>query len=110
MSVITWDTAKTKPRKDDPQGFVKVYVSEAIGAKKLRIHLSVVGPHRKPHEPHQHDGEEIFFILEGEGKVIVGNKEYKVGPMTAVFIPPNVFHGIENTGDKPLKYLVIIAK
>jgi len=108
--MISWDTAKTTPRKGDPEGFVKSYINEAIEAKKLKIHLSVVGPHRRPHEPHRHDEEEVFFIIEGEGKVIVDEKEFRVSPMSAVFIPPGSLHGIENTGDKPLKYLVIIAK
>ena len=110
MSVITWDTARTKARRGDPQGLVKLYVNESIGAKRIRMHLSVVGPHRKPHEAHRHDGEEIFFILEGEGSVLIEDEKFKVSPMTAVFIPPGYLHGIENTGDKPLKYLVIIAK
>ena len=110
MSVIYWEAAKTRQRKGDPTGLVKVYVSKEIGAKKLKMHLSIVGPGRKPHEPHRHNGEEIFFILEGEGRVLIEDREYNVKPLTAVFIPPNKLHGIRNTGDKPLKYLVIIAK
>ncbi|KYH36660.1 MAG: cupin [Candidatus Bathyarchaeota archaeon B24] len=110
MAVVSWDSAETRPREGDPEGYTKLYVNESIGAKKLWIHLSVLGPHRKPHEAHRHDEEEVFFILEGEARFMVEDKELKAGPMTAVYIPPGKLHGLENVGDKPLKYLVIIAK
>jgi len=110
MAAVTWEEGEIKPREGDSQGYVKPYVNESIGAKKLRIHLSVVGPRRRPHEPHRHDGEEVFFILEGEARVTVDGREFRVGPMSAVFVPPGSLHGIENAGDKPLKYLVIIAR
>ena len=110
MAVVSWENAKTVPRKGDPEGFMKIYVDESIGARRLRIHLSSLGAHRKPHEPHRHDWEEVFFILEGEAKLIVDGRELKAGSMTAVFIRPGSLHGIENAGDKPLRYLVITAK
>jgi len=110
LAMVSWDTARTIPRKKDPEGFVKLYINESLGAKKLRIHLSVLGPRKRPHSPHRHEEEEVFFILEGEGRVVVDDKEFKLSAMSAVFIPPGSLHGIENIGDKPLKYLVIIAK
>lgn len=110
MAVIPWGKAKTVPRRRDPEGFMKLYVDESIGAKKLRIHLSTLGVHRSPHEPHRHEWEEVFFILEGEAKFTVDGRELKAGPMSAVFIPSGSLHGIENAGDRTLKYLVITTK
>ena len=107
MSIISWENAETRHRKE---GFIKIYVDEKIGARKLRMHLSVLGPYKRPHKPHRHEGEEIFFILEGEGEVKIEDEEFKVGPMTAIYIPSNLLHGIENAGEKVLKYLVIVAK
>lgn len=110
MSAVSWDKAETRPREGDPEGFTKLYVNESIGAEKLWIHLSVLGPRRRPHDPHRHDEKEAFFILEGEARFTVDGEEFKAGPMTAVYIPPGRLHGLENVGDKPLKYLVIIAR
>lgn len=108
--MVSWDRAKTIPRRGDPEGFMKLYVDDSIGAKRLQIHLSTLGARRKPHEPHRHDWEEVFFILEGEAKFTVDDREFEAKPMTAVFIQPGSLHGIENAGDDILKYLVITAR
>ena len=52
----------------------------------------------------------IIKWSQGEGEVKIEDEEFKVGPMTAIFIPSNLLHGIENAGEKVLKYLVIVAK
>jgi mannose-6-phosphate isomerase-like protein (cupin superfamily) len=76
-------------------------------AQGRTIKLSVVGPHLASHPPHQHDGNEFFFILEGSAEFFLDGKTRVVGPQTGMYAAPQSLHGIKNVGDGELKYLVI---
>lgn len=54
---------------------------------------------------HNQDSEEIYFVIEGEGEMCLGEERRTVRGGQAVWIPPTVFHQITNTGDAPLKMM-----
>lgn len=43
-------------------------------------------------EPHYHPETEIYFILQGSGKVVIGGKEEVVQKSSIVIIPSNIAH------------------
>ena len=51
----------------------------------------------------------IYFILEGQALMEVGNEVEPVGPGDAIAIPPGARHKIWNTGDVPLVLLCCCA-
>ena len=53
--------------------------------------------------------EEIYYILEGQGRMRIGDETADVGPGDAVAIPPAAFHQITNTGSGVLKFLCCCA-
>lgn len=60
--------------------------------------------------PHRHiQTEEIYYILEGQGIMRVGEDEATVGPGDAIAIPPGAEHHIRNTGDTTLRLLCCCA-
>ncbi len=71
------------------------------------IKLSVVRPHEATHPPHKHAEDEFFFVLEGKAEFYLNGHRKVVGPMTSLYCPSYVEHGIRNAGDTDLKYLVI---
>jgi mannose-6-phosphate isomerase-like protein (cupin superfamily) len=71
------------------------------------IKLSAVKPHEATHAPHFHPEDEFFFILEGKAEFYLNGHTRVVGPMTSLYCPSYVEHGIRNAGDTELKYLVI---
>ena len=52
---------------------------------------------------HRHPEEEILFFYSGSGRVTVGDVVHEVGPETAVFIPGDTYHGVQNTGAGELR-------
>ncbi len=58
---------------------------------------------------HHVETEEIYYILEGEGRMRVGDDERQVGPGDAVAIPPGARHTLANTGSGVLKLLCCCA-
>lgn len=52
---------------------------------------------------HNHEQEEIYLILEGEGEMCVGDERQTLTASQAVYVPPGVFHQLTNIGDVPLR-------
>jgi len=71
------------------------------------LKLSVVAPHSATHTPHTHSEDEFFFVLEGSAEFYLDGKWTLVGPITSLYCPSNMEHGIRNAGETELKYLVI---
>ncbi|MGC9514036.1 cupin domain-containing protein [Methanocrinis sp.] len=51
---------------------------------------------------------EVYFILEGRGRMTIEGESAKVGPGMAIYIPPGSMQHIENRGDGPLAFLCIV--
>lgn len=58
--------------------------------------------------PHHHiETEEIYYILEGTGRMTVGNETREVEAGDAIFIPRRETHTLENTGTAPMTILLV---
>jgi mannose-6-phosphate isomerase-like protein (cupin superfamily) len=53
--------------------------------------------------------EEIYYVLDGEGTMQIGENRRQVRVGDAIAIPPGEFHQITNTGQKTLKFLCCCA-
>ena len=54
---------------------------------------------------HNQDQEEIYFVVEGEGEMCLGEERRPLRTGEAVYIPPGVFHQLTNVGATPLKMI-----
>jgi quercetin dioxygenase-like cupin family protein len=52
---------------------------------------------------------EALFVFEGELALRLEDRVHRVGPETWAFVPPEVVHTFEVTGDEPARYLVLHA-
>jgi mannose-6-phosphate isomerase-like protein (cupin superfamily) len=68
---------------------------------------AVVGPGDRT-LPHRLKSAEVYFVLEGTGRMHVGSEEAEVGPDQAVYIPPGELQFIENIGTGVLAFLCIV--
>ncbi|MDD5686763.1 MAG: cupin domain-containing protein [Elusimicrobia bacterium] len=62
----------------------------------------------KTSQPHKLKTSEVYYILEGKGKMHIGNESKDVFPSQAIYIPPNTKQYIKNTGKTDLKFLCIV--
>jgi D-lyxose ketol-isomerase len=42
-----------------------------------------------------HEDQEGFFVLEGKGKALIGEKELSLSPGACFIVPPGLFHSIK---------------
>ncbi|MBC8103984.1 MAG: cupin domain-containing protein [Cytophagales bacterium] len=55
---------------------------------------------------HNQDQEEIYFILDGDGEMCLGDERQTVHAGQAAYIPPGIFHQLTNTSPtEPLRML-----
>jgi mannose-6-phosphate isomerase-like protein (cupin superfamily) len=54
---------------------------------------------------HNQEQEEIYFIIEGEAEMCLGEERQRLTTGQAVYIPPRVFHQLTNIGSKPLRMM-----
>lgn len=60
--------------------------------------------------PHRHrEIEEIYYILSGHGVMTVAEETREVGPGDAIYIPVGKRHTLKNTGDDPIKLILVCA-
>lgn len=58
--------------------------------------------------PHSHeDVEEVFYVLDGIGKISVNDKKRRVKKGDLIYIPPKTIHTVSQTGQRPLRLVTV---
>ncbi len=63
---------------------------------------------RKKSKLHKMSSSEIYYILEGSGKLKINEDTYHLEKDDSVYVPPNSRQFIENTGSINLRFLCIV--
>ena len=89
-------------------------IGTKVGAKKLGYNVTIVPPGKRAFPCHNHHiNEEMFFVLEGQGEVRIGDTTHPIRQGDVVACPPGgpeVAHQIINTSNADLKYLAVSTK
>ena len=84
-------------------------VMDRADAETSEVFIVVLEPGQAPPLHVHDDTEQIFYVMEGEGRLQIGESEERlpVKPGDIVRIPPHTYHRIFCEGDKPLRYLSV---
>jgi mannose-6-phosphate isomerase-like protein (cupin superfamily) len=52
--------------------------------------------------PHEHPTHEFYFVMTGEGTMVIGGEERPVSPSDLIYIPPDTVHSLRTIGDVPI--------
>lgn len=75
---------------------------------QMTLGVAEIGP-GVPLRLHRHAPAEIYYVLSGEGVVVIDGVEHAIRTGTSVFIPGNALHGARSTGREPLRILYVFA-
>ena len=50
--------------------------------------------------PHHHPSEQVYVIIAGRGRMLVGEEEREVGSGDLIYVPSGTVHGIENISEE----------
>ena len=76
-----------------------------VEAHNFSMGLSTLDPNGGQVPWHNHEEEEVYFVLEGRGEMCIGSERDILTAGQAVKIPPNEYHQITNVGEKPLRMI-----
>ncbi|MEW6444296.1 MAG: cupin domain-containing protein [bacterium] len=90
-------------------------IGTRLGARKLGYNLTVLPPGKRAYPFHNHHvNEEMFFVLEGQGEVRIGEKRHPIRTGDVIACPaggPETAHQIINTSSSAeLKYLAVSSR
>jgi mannose-6-phosphate isomerase-like protein (cupin superfamily) len=59
---------------------------------------------------HSHAGsDKVYYVIEGQAQIRIGDEERSVGPGTTALAPSGVTHAVTNPGPQRLRLLVLMA-
>jgi mannose-6-phosphate isomerase-like protein (cupin superfamily) len=83
---------KSSPSKNLQMGYTTVYANGKTTG----------------HSHAQH--EEVYFVIQGQGRMVVGEDEYEIKAGDGLYVPFGVFHTTFNTGILPLQLLWVTCQ
>jgi len=90
-------------------GEIRIYTEDAtptFGTRSLLTAALTFLPGKQLQPPHQHPDEEFQYVVEGEGTWSLNGKEQPLHAGDLMYSRPWDWHGIRNSGDRPLKFFV----
>jgi len=79
-------------------------------SKNLKMGFTTVYANGKT-TGHEHpDHEEVYYVIQGRGRMVVGEDEYDIETGDALYVPFGVFHTTYNIGILPLQLLWVTAE
>ena len=103
-AVVTWDKA---PAHTADWGEIRFhYRGETLGTKNVLTAVAVIAPGQTIHQAHRHVEEEYLMVTEGSGTWHLDGKAFPAKTGDILYVEPWVYHGLDNTGDKPLTFVV----
>ena len=83
---------------------------ESIGGAKHHSFSHIIIPAGCSSSPHYHPvAEETYYILSGEGRMVVDGEELRLVPGDALLIQPPEKHQIFNDSDGELEFIAVCA-
>ena len=82
---------------------LKATAEDTGGAVGFLEATTAPGPGPSPHV--HHDCDELFYVLEGRVRFLVGGRTVEAEAGTFLFVPRGTVHGAENVGTEPGRLL-----
>jgi quercetin dioxygenase-like cupin family protein len=89
---------------------LKVLLSPELheGLHELASGLTILPPGGRS-DLHEHAEGEMFYILNGRCRIVVGGEEAEIHQGTAVWGPPGVAHRVVNLGEEQCRILWVLV-
>lgn len=108
MEIIKRD--QVKPLVSEFGEIVRELASPSIaGLRRHSVAEVIIRPGGRSVRHYHRQAEEVYYILRGQGQMILDGEVRLVGPGDVVIIPPPAQHVIHNTGLEELVMVVTCA-
>ena len=74
-------------------------------SKNLTLGHTILYPHCRANGHSHDDREEIYYVIKGRGKMLIGNDEFEACSGDAFYIDFGLFHSTVNTSNIPMEII-----
>jgi mannose-6-phosphate isomerase-like protein (cupin superfamily) len=107
---VNFENAPTAPMREGRGTIYRLVDQEHGGSQHVDFHVNVLEPGSGPGPYHYHsNSDNLYFILEGQARVLIEGRAIEAGPGEAVFIPAGEQHDVTNLGAGPLRLIEVKA-
>ena len=99
-----WDYIEGQEGRDDVMRWKTLMGGGGISTSGISMGIFEIPPGEQL-SVHHHAPQEVYHIIRGSAEVLIGDERRQVGAGHAIYIPPNVSHGIKNTGAELLELI-----
>ncbi len=103
--VVRWDEARSRTADWGEMRFY--FTGETFATKDVLAAVAVVEPGKAVHRAHRHPHEEYLILVEGSGTWSLDGKESPAERGDILYAEPWVYHGLTNTGEGALIFVVV---
>jgi len=87
--------------------FITYFDSDTLSIKDVLIGVALIKPGHEIHPPHSHIEEEYLMVTEGSGEWEVNGVKSPAVKGDILYTAPWEWHGITNTGDTTMTFVVM---
>jgi len=103
--IVRWGDAKS--HSADWGEMRRYFHGRTFATEKTFVATAIVQPGKSVHKAHRHAEEEYLAVVDGTGTWWLDGKESPAKRGDILYVGPWVYHGLTNTGEQPLVFLVI---
>ena len=71
--------------------------------------VMTIGPGQDAGPEETHEGDQIVYVVEGQARIRIEDREHHAGPGALVMIPARTRHHVRNVGPTPLFFVTVYA-
>jgi XRE family transcriptional regulator, regulator of sulfur utilization len=90
------------------KGIARYLMDERLEGEPIHLHVSEVAPGERSHPPHRHGGYEAFYMLAGTATLELDEERVTLGAGDVAVFDPQRLHGLVNSGDVTMRYIVVL--
>ena len=103
--VIAWNDARAQVAAWGEMR--RYFTGKTRATQNVLVAVAVVNPGKAVHKAHRHAEEEYLALVEGTGTWSLGGKQSPAKRGDILYVEPWVYHGVTNTGETPLTFVVV---
>jgi quercetin dioxygenase-like cupin family protein len=96
-------------RRSNQMRVMNTDLAKQLGARSLRVRLWRLEPGRASTRHRHRDQEELYMVLEGSGRMRVGDELLTLGRLDAVLVEPGAVRQVFNDTDGEQLWLIVGA-
>ena len=107
---LRYQIKKARREKGILRDAYKLIEAGKTPSKRLTLGYTIIYPEGRTTGHSHEDMEEVYFVIQGRGRMEIGDDKFPIREGDAFYVPPGKYHVTYNTGILPLIIVWVTGK